>query len=141
MANAGKTQGFELDVLQWISVQLRIAALEHSGVGLSYRFILAADVSSVTCNVYFSEQAGNPIGGLSTSEQRELHEGWIDLGMQYIKDAIAACELPPGFSLAWKVRSILHFSDGMGSRIVQESTRSLKWEQPSAQRTKRKARS
>ena len=138
MARAGKFQHFSINILQWIKVQLRIVALERSGAQLSYRFSFDADLSTIVCRVYFSDVESNPLAAVSAAEQNEIYGEWIDLGLKYIRECLDSCELPSGFSLVSTVRFILHVSEGMGAKIVEEAERSLKWSGAKATADKRR---
>jgi hypothetical protein len=128
MTNKLGLTDFRIDVWQWIKLHIRTTTLEHSGPRLSYRFSFAPDPSIIVCRIYFSDDESNPISAISPTDQRNIQDGWIELAMKNIADALESCELPVGFLLKSRVQFVLHISEGMGSKIVQEAERPLIWE-------------
>jgi hypothetical protein len=72
MPDNAQTLDFRVNEVQWIKLHLRIAALEHSGPRLSYRFEFTADLSEILCRIYFTDDEKNSISVLSPKEQEEV---------------------------------------------------------------------
>jgi hypothetical protein len=88
MSDSQEMRNFRVDELQWIKLQLRIAALEHSGPRLSYRFSFAADLSEIVCRIFFTDDDKNPMSALSPSEQKKVQDGWIELVTGHIVETL-----------------------------------------------------
>lgn len=114
--------------LQWLKIQLRLAAREHSGSRLSYRFeFFAKGEIDINCNVYYIDDDSNSMKQASDSERIEIHEGRIALGMDIISYALQLAELPRSFVWNPTLQFVLYEDSGMGGQVVYTAKRSFRW--------------
>jgi hypothetical protein len=119
---------FPMTELQWLKIHLRMAALEHGGSRLKYRFEFPGELSiSFACAVYFTDDESNSIAGISGDDRLEIYEGWVSLGMQIIRRAVEAADLSANFQWNPVVRFELFEGYGMGSSLVRTIERSFRW--------------
>lgn len=105
--------------LEWLKVHLRLAALEQSGPRLQYRFDFPPDLlSTLACNIYFTDDDANSIKMKSETGRREIYDGWIVVASNIIRNALQLANLPISLRWAPTVQYILYGSYGMGSSVV-----------------------
>lgn len=122
-------QTLTVNQMQWIKLQIRLAALEQKGQGLSHRFEFP-DYGTVVCHVYFTEHDSNPLKDLPANDKLEIYQGWMNIGKDIIEHALEAAELPSTFVWSPALRFFLHVSNGMGSSVVHESEVQFRWPSP-----------
>src|SRR5262245_37617347 len=122
-----------LTSLQWLKMQLRLAALEQSGSRLSCRFEFHGDsVSDVTCHIYYVDVDSNPMNRISQRERAEIYEGWIAFAMEVIRKGLEQAELPLVFSWSPMLRFVLYQSEGMGGMVVHRAEAAFHWPESDA---------
>jgi hypothetical protein len=115
---------FAVTELEWLKIHLRLAALEHSGERLSYRFDFRGDLSKeLTCHIYFRDDDSNSIKAECDSGLREIYEGWMNLAGEIMRSAFQEAHLGANFHWQPNVRYILYEGYGMGSSIQYKAER------------------